>query len=105
MGALLPQITRQPPRKIAMLFSGTCKRATSPDGATPQSERDNSSDTRLGNRARVSKPIEIAERGVLVCHQRRRKHPSGARFAPRRDAQIANGVWSLNVEPLNFELP
>ena len=44
------------------------------------------SDTRLGNRARVSKPIEITDRGILVCHQRRRKHPSCVRLAPRRDA-------------------
>ena len=64
MEALLPQITRQPSRKIAMLFSGTCKRATSPDGATPQSERVDSSDTPLGNRAHISKPIEITNRGT-----------------------------------------
>jgi len=25
-----------------------------------------------GNRARVSKPIEITDRGVFVCHQRRK---------------------------------
>jgi len=26
-------------------------------------------------------------------------------LAARRDAKIGDGVWSLNVEPLNFELP
>ena len=52
-----------------------------------ESECDYSSDTRLGNRARVSKPIEITDRGILVRHQRRKKHPSGARFAARRDAE------------------
>jgi len=41
-----------------------------------ESERDNSSDTMLGNPARVSKPIEVTDRGILVCHQGRRKHPS-----------------------------
>ncbi len=86
MEALLLQITRQPSRKIAILFSGTCKRAISPDRGPPQRERDYASDTRLGNRARVSKPIEITDRGILVCHQRRRKHPSCVRLAPRRDA-------------------
>ena len=75
-----------PSRKIAMLFSGTCKRAISPDRGPPQRERDYASDTRLGNRARVSKPIEITARGVFVCHQRGRKHPSCVRLAPRRDA-------------------
>jgi hypothetical protein len=50
------------------------------------SERDDSSDTMLGNRAPVSKPIEITDRGILVCHHLRRKHPSGARLAARRDA-------------------
>ena len=64
MEALLPQSTRQPSRKIAMLFSGTWKRATFPDGTTPQSERDDSSDTPLGNRAHISKPIEITDRGT-----------------------------------------
>jgi hypothetical protein len=34
--------------------------------APPQSERDYASDTRLENQARVSKPIEITDRGVLV---------------------------------------
>ena len=57
-----------PSRKIAMLFSGTCKRATSPDGTTPQSERDDSSDTLLENQARASSPIEITDRGILVYH-------------------------------------
>jgi len=64
MEALLPRITRQPSRKIAVLFSGTCKRATSPDGALSQSERDDSSDTPLGNRAHISKPIEITARAT-----------------------------------------
>jgi hypothetical protein len=76
MDELLPQITRQPSRKIAMLFSETYKRAISLDGAPPESERDNSSDTLLGNQARVSKPIEITDQGVFVGHQQRRKHPS-----------------------------
>ena len=64
----------------------TCARAISPDQAPRQSAGDDSLDAGLGNRARVSKPIEITDRGILVCHQRRRKHPSGARLAPRRDA-------------------
>ena len=98
MEALLPQISRQPSREIAMLFSGTCKRAISPDQAPRQSAGDDSSDTLLGNRVPVSKPIEVTDRGILVCHQRRRKHPSVMR-------KIGNGVCSLNVEPLNFELP
>jgi len=51
----------------------------------------------LGNQARVSKPIEITARGILVYHQRRRKHPSVMR-------KIGNGLWSLNVERLNLEL-
>ena len=68
----------------------------SPDGTTTQGERDESSDSRAGNRERVSKPIEITDRGILVCHQRRRK------IVMRK---IGKGVWSLNVEPLNFELP
>ncbi len=46
-------------------------RAISPDRGPPQRERDYASDTRLGNRARVSKPIEITDRGVFVCHQRK----------------------------------
>jgi hypothetical protein len=67
MEALLPQITRQPSRKIAMFLSGTCKRATSPgEAATPQS--DDASATLLGNRARVSEPIEITDRDILLCH-------------------------------------
>jgi hypothetical protein len=68
-----------------------------PDGTTPQSERDYSSVTMPGNRARVSKPIEITDRGVFVCHQRRIKHTSGARFAAHVMRKIANGVWSLNI--------
>jgi hypothetical protein len=79
------------PRVSAMRFSGTCARALSPGEAPPQSERDYSSDTRLGNRARVSNPIEITARDILVCHQRRRKHPSCARLAARRDEQSGTG--------------
>ena len=41
----------------------------------------------LGNPGRVSKPIEITNRGILVGHQRRRKHPSGTRLAARRNAE------------------
>jgi hypothetical protein len=52
------------------------------DGVDPYS-----SDTMPGNRARVSKPIEITDRGILVCHQRRIKHPSCARLAARREAK------------------
>jgi hypothetical protein len=40
-----------------------------------------------GNQARVSKPIEITDRVILVCHERGIKHPSGARLAARRDAE------------------
>ena len=47
----------------------TCARALSRDGASTQTERDYSSDTRLGNQARVSKPIEITDRGIFVCHR------------------------------------
>jgi len=36
---------------------------------------------------RVSKPIEVTDRAILICHQRRRKHPSCARLAARRDAK------------------
>src|SRR4030095_6924794 len=50
----------------------TCARAISPDGAPRQSAGDDSSDTLLGNRVPVSKPIEITDRGVFVCHQRRK---------------------------------
>jgi hypothetical protein len=45
---------------------------------------------------RVSKPIVKTDRGIFVCHQRRKK------IVMRK---IGNGVWSLNVEPSNFELP
>ena len=68
METLRPQITHRPSRKIAMLFSGTCKRAISLDGAPPQSERDNS-DTGPGNQAHISKPIEITDRGILIRRQ------------------------------------
>jgi hypothetical protein len=68
----------------------------------PQSERDDSSDTLLGNRARVLKPIEITDRGILGYHQWRRKHPSGARFAARRDAD--NRKRDLVIERRTFEL-
>jgi hypothetical protein len=61
MEALLPQITRRPLRKIAMRFSERTREQLS----SPQSERDYSSDTTLGNRARVSKPIEITDRVFL----------------------------------------
>ena len=59
----------------------------------------------------VTKPIGITDRGILVCHQRRIKYTSGARFAAHVMRKIGNGVWSLNVERielplgLNFELP
>jgi hypothetical protein len=56
------------------------------------------SDTRLGNLARLWKPIEITDRGILACHQRRRKHPSCARLAARRDAENREG-------PLGRSLP
>ena len=64
-----------------------------------------SSDTRLGKRARVLKPIEITDRSILVYHQWRRNiHPAHASLHDVMRT-IGNGVWSLNVEPLNFELP
>jgi hypothetical protein len=53
MEALLPQMTGPTLTEIdqtrvsAMRFSETCARAISPDGAQPQSERDDSSDTML----------------------------------------------------------
>ena len=62
-------------------------RVISAAGEPPQSERDYSSDTMPGNRARVSKPIEIIDRGILVGHRLKRKHPSCARLAARYDAE------------------
>jgi hypothetical protein len=78
MEALLPQITRQPSRKIAMRFS--------------ERARERSLLTKHGYEVsvithqspcqeieRVSKPIEITDRGVFVCHQRRKNiHPAYA---------------------------
>src|SRR4030095_4389984 len=73
--------------------------------AALQRERDYASDTRLGNRARVSKPIEITDRGILVCHQRRRKHPSCVRLAPRRDADnLERHRWSFARVRENYYL-
>jgi hypothetical protein len=80
MEALLPQITRQPSRKIAMLFSGTCARAISPDGApqqvsvmtdqTPCQEIERVFRSRLNNRSRClclsSSCIEVSG-GVRLC--------------------------------------
>ena len=71
MEALLPQITRQPSRKIAMRFSERARERSLLTGTT--TKRDYSSDTMPVNRVRVSKPIEITDRGVFVCHQRRKK--------------------------------
>jgi hypothetical protein len=52
-------------------------------------QTNHSSDTLL----RVSKLIEITDRGILICHQQRRKHRSGARLAARRDAKnLERGV-------------
>jgi hypothetical protein len=73
MEALLPQITRQPSRKIAMRFSERARERSRLARHDHESECDYSSDTLLGNRARGSKPIEIIDRGILVCHQRRTK--------------------------------
>ena len=51
-----------------------------------QRERDYSPDTS------VSKPIEITDRGILVCYQWRRKHPCGARFAAHVMRKIGKRV-------------
>jgi hypothetical protein len=76
MEALVPQRTPRTFTENCNALLWNVQATTSPDGAPPQSERDDSADTLIGNRAPVSKPIEITDRAILVCHQRRRKHPS-----------------------------
>ena len=67
MEALLPQITRHLHGKL-QCASPNVRERSPPGEPPPQSERDYSSDTKLGNRAGVVKPIEITDRVILVCH-------------------------------------
>ena len=71
------------------------------------------------NRVRVSKPIEKTDRGIFVCHQRRKKDRDADNLErlERLGTERSNGTFetagtvgtglkiTLNVEPLNFELP
>src|SRR3989338_6192926 len=64
----------------------TWLKATCSGAAPPQTGRGYSSDTKQKNPTSASTPTGTIGRGILVGRERRRKHPSCARPAARRDA-------------------